>query len=64
MRGVARFVRQLLWPFEPHVDGRIGPAWLSASINCIAIDKVMQDRSTKQVGSFSQASDFRLGQVR
>ena len=32
MRGAAHFVRQLLWPFEPHFDSRIGPAWLSAQI--------------------------------
>ena len=32
MRGAALFVRQLLWPFEPHFDSRIGPAWLSAQI--------------------------------
>ena len=40
------------------------PLRLKRSINCITIDEVMQDRSTRQVGSFSQASNFRLGQVR
>ena len=32
MRGAAHFVHQLLWPFEPHFDSRMGPAWLSAQI--------------------------------
>ena len=32
MREAAPFARQLLRPFEPHFDGGIGPAWLSARI--------------------------------
>ena len=40
------------------------PLRLRRSINCTTIDEIMKDRSTRQVGPFSQASNFRLGQVR
>ena len=32
MRGAAPFACQFLWTFEPHFDGHLGPAWLSARI--------------------------------
>ena len=39
------------------------PLRLRRSINRMTIDEVMQDRTTRQVWPFSQASNFRLGQV-
>ena len=37
------------------------PLWLKRSISCISIDEVMQDRTTRQVGPFDEAVDFRFG---
>ena len=40
------------------------PLRLERSISCVTIHKVMQNRTTRQVGPFYEAGNFRFGQVR